>query len=747
MNIDSEEHGERLLFVFWIFLLLVFLYLAYLPVNLSSYAIIGLTVLVFMFILDKVFPHKGFYRLLYLFLAAYLSVRYILWRAFFTLHFNGILSFTAALLLFLAELYGIIIFLLGLFVNINPLYRKSIPIKFEDNNLPTVDIFVPTLNESEKILKTTLLAAKNINYPKDKLRIYLLDDGGTLQLRNDPDLSKAQQAKKRHQLLKQMCSRLGVTYLTREKNIHAKAGNINEALKHSGGELILVLDADHIPTIDILEKTVGWFQRDPKLAFLQTPHFFVNPDPIEKNLNTFSMMPSENEMFYMGIQPGLDFWNSSFFCGSAAVLRRSALNKIGGIGTKSVTEDAETALELHSRGFNSAYIAHPLIAGLQPETFTAFIRQRMRWAQGMVQILVLKCPLFKKGLRFYQKLCYLNSSFFWLFSYARVIFLVAPSAFLLGGLKIYDANLAHVIAYAGPHVLGTIMCSNYLYGNVRWPFISELYELMQSFFHMPAVTNVLINPKRPKFVVTPKGEFLDTDFISPLANVFYLLFLLIVVSLIAGVWRWFFYPVSRNVLIITGVWEIFNLILMLGAIGALLERRQLRAAPRIYAGNLRAKYVLLDNEVLNIKVQDISIGGASLIVDKKFVDSVHDGDILIYSPTLKKEVHLSFEIVHKSKINSNKFKIGIKFDSLDIDQEKGLVYLVYGDSQRWLEMLRQREKRIGILRACIFLIYTGGVYTIKHFSIATFNILKDINELLYKLKKLNKMLFSSNEIT
>jgi len=332
MNIDSEDHGRRILLILWIFLLLAFLYLAYIPVDLKSYAIIGPTILATMLILDRFFPHKNIYRFLYLFLAAYLSVRYILWRTFFTLHFNGILNFTAALLLYLAELYGIIIFLLGLFVNINPLDRRIIPIKFYSNDLPTVDIFIPTLNESERILKTTLLAAKNIRYPKDKLKIYLLDDGGTLQLRNDPDLNKAQQAKKRHQLLKQMCSSLGVIYLTREKNINAKAGNINEALKHSGGDLILVLDADHIPTVDILEKTVGWFKKDKNLAFLQTPHFFVNPDPIEKNLNTFSMMPSENEMFYMGIQPGLDFWNSAFFCGSAAILKRSALEKIGGLG-------------------------------------------------------------------------------------------------------------------------------------------------------------------------------------------------------------------------------------------------------------------------------------------------------------------------------------------------------------------------------------------------------------------------------
>ena len=126
---------------------------------------------------------------------------------------------------------------------------------------------------------------------------------------------------------------------------------------------------------------------------MQTPHFFVNPDPIEKNLGTFAQMPSENEMFYGTIQQGLDKWNASFFCGSAAVLRREALEQAGGFSGITITEDCETALDLHARGWNSVYVDKPLIAGLQPETFSAFIGQRSRWCRGMVQILLLKNPL------------------------------------------------------------------------------------------------------------------------------------------------------------------------------------------------------------------------------------------------------------------------------------------------------------------------------------------------------------------
>ena len=110
-------------------------------------------------------------------------------------------------------------------------------------------------------------------------------------------------------------------------------------------------------------------------------------------------MPSENEMFYGVIQRGLDKWNAAFFCGSAAVLRREALVTTNGFSGLTITEDCETALELHSRGWNSVYVDKPLIAGLQPETFASFIGQRSRWAQGMMQILRFKIPPFKRGLQ------------------------------------------------------------------------------------------------------------------------------------------------------------------------------------------------------------------------------------------------------------------------------------------------------------------------------------------------------------
>lgn len=179
-----------------------------------------------------------------------------------------------------------------------------------------------TCNEDPASVRPTVIAATQLDYPREKLHVWILDDGGTAQKLGDKDPAKAGAARERAGQLKAIAERFGAGYLTRERNEHAKAGNINSALAHTNGGLLLVLDCDHIPAADFLQRTMGFFIADPKHFVLQTPHNFVSPDPIERNLGTHTHSPAENELFYDVMQPGLDFWGTSFFCGSAAVLRR-----------------------------------------------------------------------------------------------------------------------------------------------------------------------------------------------------------------------------------------------------------------------------------------------------------------------------------------------------------------------------------------------------------------------------------------
>lgn len=162
---------------------------------------------------------------------------------------------------------------------------------------------------------------------------------------------------------------------------------------------------------------------------LQTPHHFFSPDPFERNLGRFRQTPNEGTLFYGLVQDGNDMWDATFFCGSCAILRRSALDEIGGIAVETVTEDAHTSLRLHRRGHTSAYIRIPQAAGLATESLSAHIGQRIRWARGMVQIFRLDNPLLGKGLKLAQRLCYANAMLHFLSGIPRLIFLTAPLAF------------------------------------------------------------------------------------------------------------------------------------------------------------------------------------------------------------------------------------------------------------------------------------------------------------------------------
>lgn len=696
----------------WWLLVSVWLYLAWLPIELDSQGWLAGGVVLALVLLKRPAQRHTVLRLVFLSLAAFLTARYFIWRATQTLTYYDFISFAAALLLFAAEIYGGTIYALGLFINMFPLWRKSVPLTTDIAGLPTVDVFIPSYNEDAAILDTTLLAALNMRYPAGKLRVYLLDDGGTEQKRADPNPAKAAEAQHRHDTLMALCAELGAHYLTRSRNLNAKAGNINSALKQTVGDLVVIFDADHVPTVDFLEHTVGAFMQNPRLFLVQTPHFFINPDPVEHNLQIFGQIPSENEMFYAVIQHGLDFWDASFFCGSAAVLRRAALMEVGGIAGQSITEDAETALSLHVRGWTSAYIDRPMIAGLQPESYSGFIVQRVRWAQGMLQILLLKNPLTQKGLNWWQRLAYFNSAFFWFFPFARVAFLLAPAAYLIFGLRIYDANLQQFFAYALPHVAAAVIVSDFLFGRVRWAFVSELYELTQSLYALSGLLRVIRSPRSPSFMVTPKGEQRDEDFISELSKPFYVLYLLALASLSFGVWRYFAFPLERDTVIITLSWELFNLVLLNGVMGVMLERKQRRQAPRMPAYEHASLHVS-GYPPIPCAIGDISAGGIKLEFDRDISWPEGEAMLQVHINVLEQDVMLPLQ--PKSRASRS---IGFAFAPRTLAERRQVVALAFGDSQRWVRFRQAREARSkGIFAAFGFLVALGAQGALSHLHV------------------------------
>jgi cellulose synthase (UDP-forming) len=656
-------------------------------------------------IMMRFFSGSVVVRLFFFAIATFMTLRYTAWRITDTLPAADTISFIPGILLFGAELYGIAMYFFGVFVNISPLDRKPIPLPDDERLLPTVDVFVPSYNEDPELLAITLTAARAIRYPAGKLAVYLLDDGGTEQKRNDRDPAKAALAQERHVALQALCARLGVSYLTRPRNEAAKAGNINAALPRTTGELILILDADHVPTQDFLDSTVGHFLRDPKLFLVQTPHFFINPDPIERNLQTWWSMPSENEMFYCAGQRGLDFWNAAFFCGSAALLRRRCLEEIGGIAGVSITEDAETALELHARGYHSVYVAKPMVAGLQPETFAGFIGQRTRWAQGMLQILLLKNPLFKAGLSLPQRICYLSSCVFWLFPIARALFLFLPLTYLFFGMRIYNASLEEFCAYALAHLVCSLMLTNYLFGKVRWPFVSELYEMIQALFLVPALISVLLKPKAPTFKVTAKAETLQRSFVSHLAGPVVAMFCLLVLGAAVGVWRFIHLPLEQENLAIVFGWNLLNLIFIAAALGVVYERRQRRTMPRMPRAQVAE--LVMGGRAVPAQIEDLSIGGAQLALDLDAAgqSELAGRDICLRVAGPEPDVSHEFPIeIRHALVQGDRITLGTRFcPASDADRAR-IIALCYGSSAVWSAFQQRRQRPRMILGGLLFVI-------------------------------------------
>ena len=234
------------------------------------------------------------------------------------------------------------------------------------------------------------------------------------------------------------------------------------------------------------------------------------------------------------VQDGNDFWNASFFCGSCAVLRRTALDEIGGIAVETVTEDAHTSLRMQMDGWNTAYINIPQAAGLATERLSAHVGQRIRWARGMIQILRTDNPLFARGLTFPQRLCYFNAMGHFLYAVPRLIFLTAPLIYLLLNHTNIPGYWAAILAYALPHLTLSNVTNSRIQGEHRHSFWNEIYETVLSPYILLPTMMALINPKLGKFNVTAKGgvvrrTFFDSRIAQP--------FLVMLIFNIAGLHR------------------------------------------------------------------------------------------------------------------------------------------------------------------------------------------------------------------
>ena len=415
-------------------------------------------------------------------LSAFLSLRYLGWRAAQTLNFVEPLGPVISLALLAAEAYAFsTVMLLAVQVGIRDRRRSPPPPFSPDEPRPSVDVLVPIYSESLEILDRTLTACAALRWPR--LAIHVCDDS-------------------HREEVARLAAEHGAGYIRGPKR-HAKAGNLNNALALTGGDLVVVFDTDHVPSAAFLERTVPHF-RDPRVGVVQTPHHFTNPDVFQRAFGASEAVPNEADLFNHAIQARRDGWGGAFFVGSGAVFRREAIASVGGFNLLSITEDIHTSQKLHAKGWRSAFVDEDLAAGLSAETLAAYVVQRRRWMLGCLQIFWKDNPLRERGLPLRHRIGYFASLWYFFFPLARVAFFLTPLWYLLFHLHPLFADLPVLLAYLLPHlVLAPLVASALVPG---WPRLlwGSVYEGAVA-FPLARATLDLVLPKALGFKVTPKG--------------------------------------------------------------------------------------------------------------------------------------------------------------------------------------------------------------------------------------------------
>ena len=650
------------------------------PMDSQKQYIFGLLSIGVLFLMG--FSKKRSVSVIMVVMSILLSTRYMYFRLTQTLHFNSEIETILGMGLFLAEVYVWVMLLLSYLQTVWPLKREIVPLPDDMTQWPTVDVYIPTYNEPLDVVRDTVLAAQCIDYPSDKMNIYLLDDG------------------KRREFAV-FAADVGVGYITRNDNNHAKAGNLNHAMKLTQGELITVFDCDHVATRIFLQATVGGFLKDPKLALVQTPHYFYSPDPFERNLSVGRNIPNEGSLFYGPIKQGNDNWNATFFCGSCAVIRRSALEEIGGFAVETVTEDAHTALKLQRRGWGSAFLDIPLAAGLATERLVLHVIQRTRWARGMTQIFRLDNPLLGRGLTIQQRLCYLSAMLYYQFALPRIAFVTAPLAYLLFNLNIIHSSASLVFAYALPHLFLAIYVNSRMNGRHRYSFWGEIYDLVLAFhIALPTVVTMFF-PKRGKFNVTDKGALLDVGYFDfSVVRPHLIIALLLAAGVIAGIVRACahdYFGVDPRVIALNVGWGLYSLIFLLAAIAVARETRQTRKTIRIDA-EIPVLLHHASGVVSRSHTADLSMGGCRIVApdDRHLDDEIEEIELLLQSGAI---------LIPVKTIATDEESIRLMFEDIPLARRRELVRVVLSRADAWIHPPKPQDnpfRSLGTIMRCVF---------------------------------------------
>ena len=441
-------------------------------------------------------------------LAVVLSVIYLLWRVFFTIPWHThLFTLIFALLLVISEIISNFTGFMLIFFRMLATRQKQdlqIPDYDPQQPLPDVDLIIVTHNEDVDLLRKTINAATYIKYPnRRQVHVVVADDG------NRPEVQA-------------LAAYYHIRYIGMEDNKQAKAGNINHALEQLKSPLFVIFDTDMIPFSGFLNDTVPLFQQnfqelkdDPNhtepLGFVQTPQSFYNADIFQFNLFSEKIVPNEQDFFSRDVNVLNGGNKRALFTGSNAVFLREAVDKVGGFPTDTITEDFELGTELNMEGYISLATKVPQSSGITPIDLKGVIKQRTRWARGVIQSCRNLHIFTNPKLSWMNRLILINTYFYWWAFFRRIVYIIAPILYALWKIQVVNANfwILMIIWAPGYFLLHYVMGDTSGRGdregmirNERWGEVQETF--FAPYLFIPVILET-IGIKAKKFKVTSKN--------------------------------------------------------------------------------------------------------------------------------------------------------------------------------------------------------------------------------------------------
>lgn len=615
-------------------------------------------------------------KLLFIFTAILMTI-YLLWRLFFTLPLKQSLpEMIFAVMLWIAETVTVM-------TTFELYYRKSnaddghldIPI-IPNYEYPDIDVLIATHNEPCDVLYKTASACTYMDYPdKGKVHIYLCDDTCREDVSN-------------------LAKELSIGYLSIEDNKHAKSGNLNNALAKTDSPLIATFDADMIPRRSFLMDTVPYFalpyytnddgkwrlrnkdeiDENLRVGLIQTPQSFYNLDLFQFNLFAEDKIPNEQDFFSIEVNQMRNSSNACAYTGSNTVILRKAMEDIGGFPYHTITEDFETSCRLQMNGYLT-YATDKIEAhGLSTTDVKSMMKQRVRWARGVIQSIQNTHAVFSSKLSFSARVTYLNAFLYWWSFFNRIIFILAPIMFALFDFQVVDCNLIQLLIFWLPSYFFYSLSMKQLSNNVRSQKWSQIIDTTLAPSLIVPVLLETLHIRETKFKVTNKKKQKENSRALLYMLPHLVLIVLSVLAIIRFVKGKYGMALVYSAVII--YWLCYNLIALLYAVGFMMGREMPRKSDRVKA--VSKATIVFNDEEIDAETVNLSDNGVLVKSEIELPKDVKEVKIIIESDLYKTNLKACFVYSNKKDEDDKTIYFSsFTVEPLSDDDKKEYIQLIY----------------------------------------------------------------------